>query len=635
MQRLQKTLTDYLVIAITPALIMSLIGSLTFFLITVFYDGPFEGRLHFICAMFIMATVLIGRISMEEGTEHAVMYSIPLGLAAMLAVTNLVEIQSQSLREVSGLINIGLLAIIWWSAHKLTWDCTWINEHVNAGGEGLLGNLGLDDAQSESAAGNIKETLSYRTGAEEPADNWWQRLTQRRRRAHAPGLWVIYFSLAALPLFGFGQWFLKERDEAVQRYAFLLLTVYVVSGLCLLLTTSFLGLRRYLRQRKVTMPLEMAATWLGVGSALIAVMLLFCLLLPRPGKPSVFSQLSRIWNSSEDLESSQQGIGKDGIDGKNPGTGQDPSEDGSGDGPQAKDGSEGSPEAGEEDGDSGQADSEEGSEAGGSSGQSKQPGDGQQAGKQGAGQSSGKDSGQPGQQGSEPDNSSSDPGSNPAQPEDTADSTNPNSPPPEATPPPSNSWLPKHLAQQFPIFLKLILYAILLITGGYLLFRYRRELIASVKKFIAELRSFWHWLWGQRADSTQESTEVVTDEAPRIYRPFASYRNPFNAGASDQWSVEQLVCYSFDALEAWAREHGRARQEHQTPNEFTRMLVTRGNPLTPSVRRIGRLYSQAAYAPGQLSRSCLEDVRKFWQALPNAVPATPSGAASEKDSGAI
>ena len=53
----QKTLTDYLVIAITPALIMTLIGSLTFFLITVFYDGPFEGRLHFICAMFIMATV--------------------------------------------------------------------------------------------------------------------------------------------------------------------------------------------------------------------------------------------------------------------------------------------------------------------------------------------------------------------------------------------------------------------------------------------------------------------------------------------------------------------------------------------------------------------------------------------------
>ena len=620
MQRLQKTLTDYLVIAITPAMIMSLIGSLTFFLITVFYDGPFEGRLHFICALFIMATVLIGRISMEEGTEHAVMYSIPLGLAAMLAVTNLVEIQSQSLREVSGLINIGLLAIIWWSAHKLTWDCTWINEHVNAGGEGLLGNLGMDDAHQELDPGNSQETLSYPPGVEEPPRNWWQRLTQQRRRAHAPGLWVIYFSLAALPLFGFGQWFLRDRDASVQRYAFLLLTVYVVSGLSLLLTTSFLGLRRYLRQRKVTMPLEMAATWLGAGTALIALMLLFCLLLPRPGKPSVFSQLSQIWQSSDDLESSQQGLGKDGIDGENPGTGQDPSLDGSGDGPQNKEGSEGSPEAGEEDGDTGQASSEDGSKAGGSSGQSEQSSDGKQTGKQESGQSSSKDSGQPGQQGSEPDKSSSDPGNNP------------DSPPPDATPPPASSWLPKHLAEQLPLILKLILYTIFLLAGCYLLFRYRRELIASIKKFIAELRSFWCWLWGQRGDSEQTSAAMTSEEAPRIYRPFASYRNPFSARASDQWTVEQLVCYSFDALEAWAREHGLARQEHQTPNEFTRMLGTRGNPLTPSVRRIGRLYSQAAYAPGQLSRSCLEDVRAFWQALPNAVPPSATEVVPGEDS---
>ncbi len=629
MQRLQKTLTDYLVIAITPALIMSLIGSLTFFLITVFYDGPFEGRLHFICALFIMATVLIGRISMEEGTEHAVMYSIPLGLAAMLAVTNLVEIQSESLREVSGLINIGLLAIIWWSAHKLTWDCTWINEHVNAGGEGLLGNLGMDDTHQELDPDNPQETLSYQPGVEEPPRNWWQRLTQQRGRAHAPGLWVIYFSLAAWPLFGFGQWFLRDRDASTQRYAFLLLTVYVVSGLCLLLTTSFLGLRRYLRQRKVTMPLEMAATWLGAGFALIALMLLFCLLLPRPGKPSVLSQLSQIWQSSDDLESSQQGVGKDGIDGKNPGTGQDPSLEGSGDGPQSKEGSEGSPEAGEEDGDTGQASSEEGSKAGGSSGPSKQPGDGKQTGKQEAGQSSSKDSGQ---QGSEPDQSSPDPGNNPSQPEDTADSTNPDSPPPDTTPPPSSSWLPKHLAEQLPLILKLILYAILLLAGCYLLFRYRRELIASIKKFIAELRSFWRWLWGQREASDQPSAPMPSAEAPRVYRPFASYRNPFSARASDQWTVEQLVCYSFDALEAWAREHGRARQEHQTPNEFARMLGTGGNPLTPSVRRIGRLYSQAAYAPGQLSRSCLEDVREFWQALSNAVPPSSTGSVPGEDS---
>ena len=39
-----KTLTDYLVIAISPALIMTLVGSLVYFLIAVSYQGGFPGR---------------------------------------------------------------------------------------------------------------------------------------------------------------------------------------------------------------------------------------------------------------------------------------------------------------------------------------------------------------------------------------------------------------------------------------------------------------------------------------------------------------------------------------------------------------------------------------------------------------
>ena len=225
MRHRHKTLMDYLVIAITPALIMTLIGSLTFFLITVFYEGPFQSRLHFICAMYVMATVLIGRISMEEGTEHAVMYSIPLGLVAMLAGTNLVEIESESLRDISGFINIALLAVIWWSAHKLTWDCTWINEDEDAGGEGLLGNLGLDESEFVKDVADPSNQLKRQLQTSDTQLSWWQRFTQRRQRPHAPGLWIIYFSLAALPLFGFGQWFLRDREPAVQQYAFLLLCV--------------------------------------------------------------------------------------------------------------------------------------------------------------------------------------------------------------------------------------------------------------------------------------------------------------------------------------------------------------------------------------------------------------------------
>ncbi|MCH2132060.1 MAG: hypothetical protein MK179_23215, partial [Pirellulaceae bacterium] len=76
--RLRKTLMDYMVIAITPVLIMLLVGSLTFFLLTVFYDGLYDARLRFIFSCFVFAVVLIARISIEEGKERAVLFAIPL-----------------------------------------------------------------------------------------------------------------------------------------------------------------------------------------------------------------------------------------------------------------------------------------------------------------------------------------------------------------------------------------------------------------------------------------------------------------------------------------------------------------------------------------------------------------------------
>ena len=68
-RRLQKTLVDYLVIAISPALIITLIGSLVFFLLAVFYQGNFQLRLHYVFALFIIGAVLISRISIEQGAS--------------------------------------------------------------------------------------------------------------------------------------------------------------------------------------------------------------------------------------------------------------------------------------------------------------------------------------------------------------------------------------------------------------------------------------------------------------------------------------------------------------------------------------------------------------------------------------
>lgn len=243
-RQLHKTLVDYLVIAISPALIMALVGSLVFFLLEVFYRGNFQGRLEYIFALFVIGAVLIGRISIEEGRERAVIFAVPLAIVTLLAINRFVQFQGAILASLSFLINCGLIALIWWSADKLTWDCTLIDESEEDSGEGLLEAVGLDTPGKTAVQAEIAPVTpepEATTSRDDRPGGWWERFVECRRRPHAPGVWVIYFSLAALPLFGIGQLFIPAGNLSSRQYAFDLLCVYTGSGLGLLLTTSFLG----------------------------------------------------------------------------------------------------------------------------------------------------------------------------------------------------------------------------------------------------------------------------------------------------------------------------------------------------------------------------------------------------------
>ena len=81
-----------------------------------------------------------------------------------------------------------------------------------------------------------------------------KRDSDEARRPHAPGVWLIYFTLASLPVFGLGQWFVPAVEEERRAWLFVYFLAYISSGMGLLLATSFLNLRRYLRQRKLKMP---------------------------------------------------------------------------------------------------------------------------------------------------------------------------------------------------------------------------------------------------------------------------------------------------------------------------------------------------------------------------------------------
>ncbi len=58
-ERVEPTLADYVVIVLSPALIMGLVGSLAFFLLEVMYRGQYEARLSWTLFFFVFGAVLV------------------------------------------------------------------------------------------------------------------------------------------------------------------------------------------------------------------------------------------------------------------------------------------------------------------------------------------------------------------------------------------------------------------------------------------------------------------------------------------------------------------------------------------------------------------------------------------------
>jgi hypothetical protein len=265
-----KTAADYLVIAVSPVLIMLLVGSLSYFLIEVFFRGEAIGSVRWVMFWFVMAVMLVSRIGIEEGVGKAAGYGLALAAATWLYLIRI---------HPAFILGMILLGTIWWCSHKLTWDCTLIDDTEDASGSGLLQTAG-DWKKSASA-----EKKPPKTKAPKPGQK------QKPAVPHPPGLWVVYFSLAALPLFGIGQMLLPRDDAEARHMGFTYLFVYVAAALGLLLTTSFLGLRRYLRQRYLPMPGMIAFGWIRFGAGVAAFVLIAALLLPRPGANAAWQTL--------------------------------------------------------------------------------------------------------------------------------------------------------------------------------------------------------------------------------------------------------------------------------------------------------------------------------------------------------
>lgn len=639
-RRPPETLADYLAIAVCPFLIFLLVASLMFFLVEVFHEGEFKWRLQFVMAMFCMAIVCIARIAMEEGNSYATLYALPLGGAVAFVVLRLAP---------GGFwISLPLMGVVWWAAHKLTWDCTLVDDSQDASGQGLLQEMGLDPQAASVPGGQVGQSnaLSHgtttratpaesTTAATSPEKAWWEKLLAPDRRPHAPGVWVVYFSLAALPLFGIGGWFVPVSEPEARTRVFQYLVVYVASGLGLLLATSFLGLRKYLRQRNLEMPSAMAGTWVAVGAVLIAGTLIFAAILPRFRAEHSLSHVPTLFASAV-REASRYAIGPDGTsDSSNPDAAKtDAQEDQSAE------------EAGGKQGDAKRGQSGKSKKSKGGKGTSD---DGQGGGESQGGQSPGESSNQPpegqdGQQGKKLDDTSQgksergqkqeggekqggekqggekSPGSEQPQEsqQDPSAASQPEQPPPE--PPPSQ---PSNFNIGSALFslIKWLFWLAILIAACVAGWFYREQLTSAWQKLLTELREFWARLFGQKPAALHE---VAAIDRPTPPRPFAAFADPFANGDAARMPWPELVRYTFAATEAWGRERACPRHADQTPHEFARSLAALEPQISVPLQSLATWYAQLAYAPTAAAAGNIEPIRQLWRGLRQAAAHAPA-----------
>ena len=349
---------------------------------------------------------------------------------------------------------------------------------------------------------------------------------------------------------------------ARRRYTFWLMVVYVGGGLGLLLTTSFLGLRMYLRRRKLKMPAAMTGVWLSLGGALIVLLLLGGALLPRPQAEykvadigSAGSKSQKAWRSNvkEGQPGEGEGEGKDAGDSKDKGKDKEGRD--SRDGNKDKSGSAGNKDKSDRNGKKDRS---------GSDKDGKKDGHSRDKGKAG-------------------DKTQKDRKDEQAKQEEREDASSGDTAPPRK-PPQSPSWF-KNVAK----VLKWVVFGLLALVVAFFAIRAFLQFFAnftdSARNLLDAFRRFWEsllGLFGRKKEQAAAVEDAAEQREVAAAQPFSAFSNPFADGRAERLSPAELAHYTFAALQAWARRRDLGRQSGETPQEFADRV---GGEVLPLKRR--------------------------------------------------
>ncbi|MGO8764464.1 MAG: DUF4129 domain-containing protein [Limisphaerales bacterium] len=545
-----KTLADYLVIAVSPVLIMVMVHSVCFFLVEVFYRGEAAGGVRWVLFWFVFAVVLIARIGIEQGDMHAMGYGLLLAVVTWFYLSTV---------QPNVVFSALLLGIVWFTAHKLTCNCTLIDEEADASGEGLLQSLRRLPRLFKKKPSPVGKTAAAPQALPISVPS---PKKEKAASSQIPGVWLIYYSLAALPIFGLGQTLLPAGDLVARQQGFRYLFLYLAAALGLLVTTSFLGLRRYLRQRRLVMPANIAFGWVQFGVVGAAMVLCLSLMLPRPGSGEAWGALR--YHVDYQLRRASEFAARFNPHGA--GTGR--------------------------------------------AGQTSPPGDQEQNQSPQPGQASGPNQAQ-GTGANNQGNQSS--GGQQGAPSGRAGNDNPGRALPTLSPSASSiyPWVK-------------ILFGVIVAAGLlWLLFRYWIVIWTALSRIWAALRNFFAELLGflrpaQRTPQLPPSAAGVP--------PFKMFKNPFLTGGDRLWSREKLIIYSYNALQSWAMEQEAKQGSPLTPREFCRRLGREMPEAAEALERLAFLYGHAAYGGSVPDNYDPEPLRFLWSHMSSTRPTELGGA---------
>jgi len=163
--------------------------------------------------------------------------------------------------------------------------------------------------------------------------------------------------------------------------------------------------------------------------------------------------------------------------------------------------------------------------------------------------------------------------------------------------------------------LKLVYWLVIGCAVCFIFWRYGATIIAALRQFVRDMLTLWRSLFGNAKPPAETLAEVAVAVPVATGPAFRDFRNPFLSGGDQSQSARELVRYTFEALEAWARERGCTRGEDHTPLEFSQLVGGRAPALAEAARQLANLYNRAAYATESLPASCHERLRLIWQLM--------------------